>query len=54
MSSLIVVTYRRELIMLVYSFWSMGLLSSSASSVVVVGMGVKIGLASPMSNFFRT
>jgi hypothetical protein len=40
--------YRRELIMLLYSFWSMGSLSSLTFSVVVVDMGIERGLASPM------
>jgi hypothetical protein len=48
------VRYKREPIMLLYSFWSMGSLSSLASSAIMVDMGIKIGLASPMLNFFRT
>jgi hypothetical protein len=40
MSGLVAVKCKREPIMLWYSFWSMGSLSSSASSVVVVLIGV--------------
>jgi hypothetical protein len=45
--------YKRELIMLRYSFWSTGSLSSSASSVVVVLVGVDRGFKSSILNFLR-
>jgi hypothetical protein len=40
-SDLITVRYRREPIMLLYFFWSMGSLSSSASSVVMMDMCIE-------------
>jgi hypothetical protein len=54
MSGLVAVRYRRESIMLWYSFWSTASPPSSASSAVVVAMGVDRGLASAMSNFLRS
>jgi hypothetical protein len=47
MSDLVVVKYKREPIMLWYSFWSTGSPSSSASSVVVVLIGVDRGFERP-------
>jgi hypothetical protein len=44
MSGLIAVKYKREPIMLRYSFWSTGSPSSSTSSVVVVLIDVDRGL----------
>jgi hypothetical protein len=40
MSDLVAVKYKREPIMLWYSFWSKGSLSSSASSTIVIVIGV--------------
>src|SRR5579883_2816281 len=54
MSGLIAVRYSSDPIMLRYTFWSTASPSSSASKAVIVAMGVDKGLASPMSNFFRT
>jgi hypothetical protein len=53
MSGLVTVKYKREPIMLRYSFWSMGFLSSSASSVVVVLISVDRGFESSILNFLR-
>jgi hypothetical protein len=47
MSDLVVVKYKREPIMLWYSFWSTGSPSSSTSSVVVVLIGVDRGFERP-------
>jgi hypothetical protein len=47
MSGLIAVKYKREPIMLQYFFWSTGSPSSSASSAVVVLIGVDMGFESP-------
>jgi hypothetical protein len=44
MSGLVAVKYKRESIMLRYSFWSTGSPSSSASSAVVVLIGVDRGI----------
>jgi hypothetical protein len=52
MSSLVVVKYKRELIMLWYS-WSTGSPSSSVSSAVVVLIGVDRGFESSILNFLR-
>jgi hypothetical protein len=41
MSGLVIVRYRREPIMFLYSFWSIGLPSSSASNAVVVDIGLE-------------
>jgi hypothetical protein len=54
MIGLVAVKYKRELIMLIYSFWSMCPPFSSAYKADVVDMGVERGLASSMSNFFHT
>jgi hypothetical protein len=51
MSGLDTVKYKRELIMLWYSFCSTGSPSSSASSVVVVLIGVDKGFESSILNF---
>jgi hypothetical protein len=53
MSNLVAVKYKREPIMLRYSLWSMGFPSSSASSVVVVLIGVDRGIESSILNFMR-
>jgi hypothetical protein len=53
MSGLVTVKYKRELIMLQYSFWSTGSPSSSASSVVVVLISVDWGFESSILNFLR-
>jgi hypothetical protein len=53
MSSLVAVKYKREPIMLWYSFWSKGSPSSAASSVVVVLIGVDRGSESSILNFMR-
>jgi hypothetical protein len=53
MSSLVAVKYNREPIMLWYSFWSTGSLSSSASIVVVILISVDRGFESSISNFLR-
>jgi hypothetical protein len=53
MSGLIAVKYKRESIMLQYSFWSMGSPSSSVSNVVVVLIGVDRGFDSSILNFLR-
>jgi hypothetical protein len=51
MSGLVLVRYRREPIMLRYSFYSTGSPSSSASSTIVVLIGVDKGLESSILNF---
>jgi hypothetical protein len=54
MPGLVAVKYKREEpIMLRYSFWSMGSLSSSVSSAVVVLIGVSRGFESSILNFLR-
>jgi hypothetical protein len=53
MSGLVAVKDKRELIMLWYSFWSTGSLSSSASIVVVELIGVDRGFESSILNFLR-
>jgi hypothetical protein len=53
MSGLVTVKYKREPIMLRYSFWSTGSLSSFASSVVVILISVDRGFESSMLNFLR-
>jgi hypothetical protein len=53
MSSLVAVKYKRELIMLWYSFWFVGTLSSSVSSAVVVLIGLDMGFKSSILNFLR-
>jgi hypothetical protein len=53
MSGLVVVKYKREPIMLRYSFWSMGSPSSSTSSVVVALIGVDRGFESSILNCLR-
>jgi hypothetical protein len=53
MSGLIVVKYKREPIMLWYSFWSTGYPSLSASSDVVVLIGVDRSFESSILNFLR-
>jgi hypothetical protein len=52
-SSLVAVKYKREPIMLWYSFWSMDSPSSSASNAVVVLIGVDRGFESSILNFLR-
>jgi acid phosphatase family membrane protein YuiD len=51
MSGLVDVKYKREPIMLWYSFWSTGSLSSSVSSAVVILIGVDRGFESSILNF---
>jgi hypothetical protein len=53
MSGLVTVKYKREPIMLRYSFWSTCSLSSFASSAVVVLIGVDRGFESSILNFLR-
>jgi hypothetical protein len=53
MSSLVTVKYKRESILLRYSFWSTGSPSSSALSAVVVLIGVDRGFESSILNFLR-
>jgi hypothetical protein len=53
MSDLIAVKYKREPIMLWYSFWSTDSPSSSTSSVVVVLIGVDRGFELSILNFLR-
>jgi hypothetical protein len=53
MSGLAAVKYKREPIMLWYSFWSKGSLLSSASSVVVVLISVDKGFELSILNFLR-
>jgi hypothetical protein len=53
MSGLVVVKYKRESIMLRYSFWFTGSPSLSASSDVVVLIGVDWGFKSSILNFLR-
>jgi hypothetical protein len=53
MSDLIAVMYKREPIMLRYSFWSTGSSSLSASSAVVILIGVDRGFKSSILNFLR-
>jgi hypothetical protein len=52
MSGRVIVRYRREPIMLLYSLWSAASSFSSGSSDVVVLIGVDMGLSSAMLNFF--
>jgi hypothetical protein len=52
MSVLVAVKYKRELIMLRYSFWSTGSPSSSTSSAVVL-INVDRGFQSSILNFLR-
>jgi hypothetical protein len=53
MSGLVAVKYKRESIMLRYSFWSTGSPFSSASSAVVILIGVDKGFESSILNFLR-
>jgi hypothetical protein len=53
MSGLVTIKYKRESIMLWYSFWSTDSPSSSASSIVVVLIGVDKGFESSILNFLR-
>jgi hypothetical protein len=53
MSGLVAVKYKREPIMLWYSFWSTGSPSLSASSAVVVLIGVDRGFKFSILNFLR-
>jgi hypothetical protein len=53
MSALIAVKYKREPIMLLYSFWSTGSPSSSASSAVIVLINVDRFFESSILNFLR-
>jgi hypothetical protein len=52
MSGLVIVKYKREPIMLRYS-WSTGSPSSSMSSIVVVLIGVDRGFETSILNFLR-
>jgi hypothetical protein len=52
MSGRVAVRYRRELIMLLYSLWSIASPSSSGLSEVAELIGVDTGLSSVMLNFF--
>jgi hypothetical protein len=51
MFGLVTVKYRREPIMLQYSFWSTGSPSSSALSAAVILIGVNGGFESSILNF---
>jgi hypothetical protein len=53
MSVLIAVKYKREPVMLRYSFWFMGFPSSSASNAVVELISVDKGFELPIFNFLR-
>jgi hypothetical protein len=53
MSVLVTIKYKREPIMLQYSFWSTGSPSSCASSVVVVLIVVDRGFEPSIFNIFR-
>jgi hypothetical protein len=53
MSDLVAVKYKREPIMLRYSFWSTASLSSSASSAVVVLISVDRVFELSILNFWR-
>jgi acid phosphatase family membrane protein YuiD len=53
MSGLVAVKYKRESIMLWYSFWSNGSPPSSASSAVVALICVDRGFESSILNFLR-
>jgi hypothetical protein len=53
MSGLVAVKYKREPIMLWYSFWSTGYPSLSALSDVVVLIGVDRSFESSILNFLR-
>jgi hypothetical protein len=53
MSGLVAVKYKREPIMLRYSFWSTSSPPSSASSAVVVPIGVNRGFEWSILNFLR-
>ena len=53
MSGLVAVKYRREPIMLRYSFWSTGSPYSSTSNTAIVLIGVDRGLESFIPNFFN-
>jgi hypothetical protein len=53
MSDLVAVKYKREPIMLRYSFWSTASPSLSASSAVVELIGVDRGFESSILNFLR-
>jgi hypothetical protein len=53
MSGLVAIKYKREPIMLWYSFWSTGSPSSSASSTLVVLISVDRGFESSILNFLR-
>jgi hypothetical protein len=52
MSNHVTVRYRRELIMLLYSLWSIALPSSFGPSDVAELIGVDTGLGSAILNFF--
>jgi hypothetical protein len=51
MSGLVAVKYKRELIMLRYSIWSMGSPFSSTSSAVVIPISVDRGFESSILDF---
>jgi hypothetical protein len=52
MSGRVIVRYRRELIMLLYSLWSTDSLFLSGSSAVPMLIGVDTGLSSAILKFF--
>jgi hypothetical protein len=52
MSGCVVVKYKRESIMLLYSLWSIDSPFSSRSSDVSILIGVDTGLSSAILNFF--
>jgi hypothetical protein len=52
-AGLVAVKYKRESIILRYSFWSTGSPSSSVSSAIVVLIGVNRGFKSSIMNFLR-
>jgi hypothetical protein len=52
MSDRVIVGYRREPIMLLYSLWSAASPFTSGSNDVVVLIGVDSGLSSAILNFF--
>jgi hypothetical protein len=53
MSGVVSIKYKREPIMLWYSFWSTGSPSSTALSAVVVLIGIDRGFESSILNFLR-
>jgi hypothetical protein len=53
MSGLIAIKYKREPIMLRFSFWSTSSPSSSTSSVVIILIGIDKSFESSIMNFLR-